>query len=294
MSQKPVRLTAVLLAALVFPGLLAAQQPEAGMAPSDSDIYCAGFFTNRSIEPGLIVLGSEDGGFKNEYADRDIVYLSKGQGWINAPGGQYMLLRPMKDINSREAFTGQNQLMLGWGTFYAEIARIQVQILHAGSATAEVLKACEPIVAGDIAIPLASRPAPPYRSTPVVERFAPASGKATGLIVAAKEFQQSVGTGNVVYVNVGSSQGAQVGQYLRIFRTPVNNSKTVFQKPTENYAREIRGASMGRKLTEPELASLPRAVVGEVLVLSVEDKSATGIITFSREDVSLGDEVEVE
>ena len=37
---------------------------KAVLAPTDADIYCAGFFTRRSIEPGLLVLGSEDGALK--------------------------------------------------------------------------------------------------------------------------------------------------------------------------------------------------------------------------------------
>src|SRR3990170_6745579 len=87
-------------------GSASAQPPQFGLSPTESDIYCAGFFTHRPIETGLFVLGSSDGGFKNEFADRDMIYLNKGQGWITAPGGQYMLLRPVKDINPRELFPG--------------------------------------------------------------------------------------------------------------------------------------------------------------------------------------------
>ncbi|MBI4465202.1 MAG: hypothetical protein HY647_10905 [Acidobacteria bacterium] len=289
---------------LLLPGRLASQPPqqvsgstparEFGRAPTDADIYCAGFFTRRPIERGLIVLGSPDVGFKNEFADRDVLYLSKGQGWITAPGGHYMLIRPLKDTNPRESFPGQRKLVSHLGTLYAEIARIQVQILHEGSATAEVLTSCDSIQTGDIAIPWQARPAPPYRSERIVDQFAPASGKTTGVIVAGKEYMQSFGEGSIVYLNLGANQGAQAGGYLRIFRSYLSLDQDVFTQAVRNYPTESMGGPLGRRLSYAERASLPRNVLGEVMVLSVEEDSSTGIITFSREEVSLGDEVELE
>lgn len=307
MTRKTKRWSLLLFAtALLLPGRLASEPPQQvagaasppaqqfGRAPTDSDIYCAGFFTNRPIETSLIVLGSPDAGFKNEHADRDVLYLSKGRSGITTPGGHYMLLRPLKDINPRESFPGQRKLVASLGTLYAEIARIQVQVLQEGSATAQVLSACDTIQAGDIAIPWQARPAPPYRSEHIVDRFAPASGKTSGVIVAAKEFRQVVGEGQTVYLNVGKNQGAQVGGYLRIFRTYLNRDHDVFEQAARNYSVTGMEGPVGRRLSYAERAALPRDVLGEVLLLSVEEDSSTGIITFAREEVSPGDGVELE
>ncbi|MBI1955085.1 MAG: hypothetical protein HYS38_01685 [Acidobacteria bacterium] len=286
-----------------FSGALWAQQAspqgeaataQRGQAPTDSDIYCAGFFARQPIAPNLVVLSNEDGGFKNEYVDRDIIYLNKGKQAISAPGGQYILVRPVKDVNPVEFFKGQRQRISQLGTLYAEVGRIQVRIVHEASATAEVLKTCEPILAGDIAIPFASRPAPPYRAEKMMDHFAPASGKATAMVVAAKDFQSTLGEGNIVYLNVGKNQGAQVGSYLRIFRSYAAADQDAFQQAARNYPTEIMGVPEGRKLTPAEVASLPRKVLGEIILLSVEEGSSTGIITFAREDVSPGDAAELE
>lgn len=303
MSTKSFRLVAVSLGlALALPSWIAAQgtrppmaasaAAQMGRAPTESDIYCAGFFAPRSLEADMTVLGSEDGGFKNEFADRDFVYLSKGK--ATAPGGQYMLVRPVKDINPKESFPGQRQFVQRLGTLYAEIARIQVRVVQEGSAAAEVMHACEPVVAGDLAIPLAARPAPPYHSPKVVERFAPSSGKSTGVVVLAKEFRQILGDGQIVYLNVGKKQGAEVGSYLRVFRSYLSMDRDVFQQMNREYLTEVMGQRLGRKLTRSERASLPRTVLGEVLLLSVGEDSSTGIITFSREEISPGDELELE
>lgn len=282
-----------------FPPRMAAQQAgtptaasQMGRAPTESDIYCAGFFTHRPPDAGMTVLGSEDGGFKNEFGDRDFVYLSKGQG--ASPGGQYMLVRPVKDPNLRESFLGQQKMVAQLGTLYAEIARIQVRVVHEGSLTVEIVHACEPVLAGDIAIPLAARSAPAFHSPKVVDRFAPSSGKATATVVVGKEFRQNFGEGHVVYLNMGRSQGAQVGSYLRVFRTAVSRDQDPFEQATRNYATDVTGQRTMRRMTRADRAALPRSVLGEVLLLSVEDDSSAGIVTFSREEIYPGDEVELE
>ena len=272
----------------------ASTAPQVGQAPTTSDIYCSGFFTNSPLDASLEILGGEAAGFQNEFMERDIIYLNKGRARITTPGIEYMVVRPANDSNPRESFAGQRNMMRSMGTLYTEVARIQVQIVHEASATAEVVFACEPILKGDIAIPLSARQAPPYKSPQPFDRFAPPSGKATGVIVAGKEFQQNAGEGDVVYLNVGSGQGARVGSYFRIFRSYLSNDKDPYQRNTRQYATDVRGMRLGRKMTPQESASLPRTVIGELLVLSVQANSSTGIITYSWEEVSPGHEVELE
>lgn len=274
--------------AAALPARIAAQGP----APTEWDLYCAGFFTRRPMDAGLSVLGSEDGGFKNEYGDGDILYLSRGPG--AAPGSQFVVIRPIRDTNPYESFPGQRLLTRQLGTLYSEIARIQVRIAHEASLTAEVTHSCEPIVAGDLAIPLTPRSAPAYRIPKVADRFAPSSGKPTGLLVAAREYQQNVGEGQIVYLNLGRNQGAQVGSYVRVFRSAMSRTRDPFEQAARKYLTESMGQQMGRQLTPAEIAGLPRTVLGEVMLLAVEDDSAAGIITFSREELSLGDQVELE
>src|ERR1019366_9243192 len=70
---------------------------QAVTAPTDFDIHCAGFFRHQELDDSGSVMGGEDGGLKNEFGDRDIIFLSPGEGRIRAPGGKYMLLRPVRD-----------------------------------------------------------------------------------------------------------------------------------------------------------------------------------------------------
>jgi hypothetical protein len=140
------------------PTLTAAQR--LGHAPTDADLYCAGFFTRHAVPPQLIVLDGQEPGVKFEYSDRDIVYLNKGADIIQAPGAKFMLVRPMQDPDPVELFPGQHKVVKKLGERYAEIARIQVNIVHKQSSTAEILRSCQPVEAGELAAPLPQRPAP--------------------------------------------------------------------------------------------------------------------------------------
>jgi hypothetical protein len=206
-----------------------------------------------------------------------------------------MVVRPIYDRKPRESYPGQKKMMLGLGTLYAEIARVRIRVANEGNLTAEVTHACEPALAGDLVVPLTARSAPAYRYPKLVDRFAPSSGKPTGRVVAAKELAQSVGEGNVVYINLGRLQGAQVGTYLRVFRTPMQMSDDPLEASMREYMTTgMNGEKVGRKLTRADVASLPRNVLGEVMVIAVEENSSSGIITFSREEIAIGDMVEIE
>jgi hypothetical protein len=267
---------------------------KAMLAPTDSDIYCAGYFTHQELPKTLSVLGGPDSGLVYEYGTGDTVYLNKGKKMISAPGAQYMLVRPTKDMNSIEAFPGQSLLVSQMGTHYAEIARIQIQVVNADSSIAEILHACEPVLAGDLAIPLTARTAPLYKTAPPVDRFAPSSGKSTGVIAAFKDFREAAGGGDILYLNIGKKQGTQPGNYVRIFRTYLTASQKIIQDGTKNYLTDIGGTPVGRKLSPEEIDTLPRTVVGEAMILSVGEENSTGIITYSWQDIYPGDQIEIE
>ena len=63
----------------------------ATLAPTDSDIYCGGFYTHRHIDPSFDVLGGPDNGLTFEYSAGDSVYLNKGSKFVNSPGGEFLL-----------------------------------------------------------------------------------------------------------------------------------------------------------------------------------------------------------
>jgi hypothetical protein len=261
---------------------------------TQSDLYCAGFLTQRPIERGLFIQGSEDGGFKNEFATGDYVYLSLGRNAINGTGGQYTIIRPVSDVNAKEAFEGQKKLVRELGTLYAEIGRLEVTVLHDRSATGKILMACDSIYAGDILIPFNAKTVPPFKTPHVTDRFAPTSGNVLGKIVAAREFDIWLGESRIVYLNVGSAQGVRPGSYFYVTRPYLSGPPAEFAIAAQEFLTDFMGVQMGRKLTLEEQATMPREVLGEVMVLTAEEGTATGIITYSRAEISPGDSLEMQ
>jgi hypothetical protein len=168
---------------------------------------------------------------------------------------------------------------------------------------AQVEFSCDSILAGDIAIPFAEKTPVAYHPPVKFDRFAPPTGKLSGRIVMAKDFDNIVGTGMKVYMNVGANQGVKVGDYFRAVRSytadrqnPVDSlsfdapigEDTQKKQPTFHTFGNW-GTKHGVVLDESQL---PRRAVGEIVVIGVTPTTATGMVTFALEDVHTGDGVE--
>ncbi|GEM_PF-322104 len=261
--------------------------------PKDADVYCAGFITTKPPVSGLYVISGAEGGLQEIFTDRDTIYLSKGAGYIVRPGGDYILLRPIIDPNYRvEWFKDQNKLIKSLGTVYTEIGTIRVGIVHEYVATAKVTHTCEEIQPGDIAVPLDLKPTPPA-PTGVFDEFAPATNKNDGRIVTGKNFEGTLGAGKTVYLSIGAEQGVDVGQNYRIFRTFATASGDPNRAYLDQTPQKLFGMRTNYKLSQSERDVLPRTVLGELVILSVNGHSATALITMSGAEIFPGDQVEL-
>lgn len=263
--------------------------------PSYNSIYCSGFISERPIEHGLYIQSGEEGGMRNEFNPGDIVYLSHGAGWIVRPGGEYMILRQLHDPDPVETFVGQHKLIQSLGTYYAEVGRARVNIVNEKTATAQVTHACDSVTVGDVFVPFDVKPAPPLKPSATFDRFAPPSGKTMGMIISGKDFSILLNTGSIAFLNIGTKEGVAVGQYYRVFRNFTGNERLdLYRRVRNNLPEYASGVRLNVRLTPEQMRSMPRDVLGEVLILWVEGKAATALVTFSQKDIVVGDLVELE
>ena len=261
--------------------------------PTYADVYCAGFVTNQPVQSGLYVVTGDEGGLKHIFSDRDTIYLSRGAGYIVNPGGEYMLIRAVKDTIKYEVFAGQHEMLKRLGKTYAEVGRIKVNIVHQETAVAEVEYACREIQPGDVAIPFNQKPMPQFQ-VGIFDRFAPPSGKNPGVLVTGKEFQQVMGAGNVVYLSMDASSGVSAGQTYRIFRTYASSAKNANRRNMENVPTHMNGMRQSYHLTPEQKKTLPRDILGQLVILWAEGRSAVGLITMAGAEIFAGDEVELQ
>lgn len=269
--------------------------------PSAPDIYCAGFISKHLMPNATYVAGGLDTPDTTKFVNGDVVYLAGGGYQL---GQEYAIIRELRDPNEYELYPGEHAAMKQAGQPYADIGRVKVVDTRNKMAIAQVEFSCDPINPGDLVTPFVERPTISFQEPHRFDRFLPANGRLSARIIMAKDFDSELGTGSTVYINAGSNQGVQVGDYFRAVRryeqdleNPVDSLsfKASVNEDTQKDPPSF-DAHMFTKNSGPDIhvRDLPRRAVGEIVILSATPTTATGMIVSSLEDVHVGDNVELE
>jgi hypothetical protein len=270
--------------------------------PTYADLYCAGFINKEVLPDSKYVGGGLHTPMTTKFVNGDIIYL-EGHGY--EPGAQYTVIRELYDINRFEAFSGQHELLKQTGHPYEEVGRLKVLDTRSKVAIAQIEYSCDSILPGDTLMAFTEKT--PVAAHPPIkfDRFAPPTGRLSGRIVMAKDFDDILGTGMKVYMNVGANQGVKVGDYLRAVRSYSMDSKNpvdsisfdapVGEDTQVKQPRYDRGIMGGWSKSGPVIneGQFPRRAVGQVVVIGVTPTTSTGMITFALEDVHTGDAIEL-
>ncbi len=261
-------------------------------APSVTDVNCSGYLSPEKYSRANYVAGGLHTPNAVRYSQREVVYLVGGGYTV---GTTYRIIREVQDPNKYEIFPGQTKMVSESGHLYNDVALVKISYIEGETAVADVMMACEPAVIGDLVIPSQERPAVIFqpRSTPF-QRFQPFDGGPSGRIVMGRDFDQFLGVGQKVYMNVGSGKGIKPGDYLRITRNYDPDTMAPIDEIAFN-AKVVEDTQKDpAKVTRKEMKKLPYRGIGELIVLNVTDTTATGMITSSFEDVQPGDVVEIQ
>lgn len=270
--------------------------------PTYADLYCAGFISKQVLPNANYVGGGLHTPNTTKYANGDILYL-EGPGY--QLGAQYTVVRELYDINRFESYPGQHALLKETGQAYEEVGRVKILDTRNKVAIGRVEYSCDSILPGDTLTAFVEKTPIAPHAPMKFDRFAPASGRLSGRIVMGKDFDNILGTGMKVYMNVGANQGVKVGDYFRAVRSYSADSKNPvdslsFEAPLgedtqakqPSYERGLMG-NWGKKGPIINEGQLPRRALGEVVVIGVTPTTSTGMITFALEDVHTGDGVEL-
>jgi hypothetical protein len=269
--------------------------------PTYADVYCAGFINRQTLPDVNFVAGGLETPGTTKFVRGDVVFL-QGSGYT--PGAQYEIIRALRDIDEYEVFPGQRKLLKETGQAYAEIGRVRVLDTRSRTAVALIEYACDPINPGDTAIPFAEKTMVAFHPPLRFDRFLPTGSKVSGRIVMGRDFDSELGTGQKVYMNVGTNQGVKVGDYFRAVRSytadlndPVDSLSFKAAISEDTQAKQPSfDPSMFTKGNGPviHVRDLPRRAVGEIVVIGTTPTTATGMIVFAMEDVHAGDGVELD
>jgi hypothetical protein len=187
-------------------------------------------------------------------AHNDIVYLNQGRTQGIQAGADYVVVRP----NHKVVHPATKETV---GTFTQRMGHVRVLCAQENTATAVVVSACEDIRPGDELLPWKELQSPMMDHVPPVDRCSEPSGLAQGWVIDGGPDQLvAVGGGNLVSTDLGPEDGIRPGSLLTLYR---------------------------------DNGDLPRIVLGQGVVLSVESTTSTVKVLHSRVEVRRGDRAEV-
>jgi hypothetical protein len=277
----------VVLGFIAFMGVAYAQYVPT--APTQESMYCSGIVTNKQVPEDTYVISGENSRYKSTFDPYDYVFINQGAEHGVKVGDEFEVIRLESDMTDISWFKYQHMLSRAMGRTYSDIGRLRIVHVDAKTSTAEMAMPCKLMQRGDIVRPFEARPTPQFHNAKL-DVFAAPSGKKTAMVVLTKDFGTITGSGRVVYINLGSDQGVQVGDYFRAFRYHGTSAETLYQ--IKNSAYKMFG--FGSTPVAYDWNNLPRHILGEGIVLRTGPNSSTVLLTASRQEIYVGDYVELE
>ena len=231
---------------------------------SSADVYCfADLVQDDSIYP-FTISSAERIEFQDSFSEGDIVYIDGGVEQGVAAGDRFFVLnriRPLKrlvaDPKMGDVYTNETL-----GIVYSKIGQIKVLCAQENSAIAEITYACDPIDIGNVLEPFRPIPVPLVIDPDPSDRCDVPNGKPIGRITYTRDDQLEIGGGWLVFIDLGATEGLYPGQFATIYRD-----------------NPVKG--------------MPRLVLGELGILTVQENYSTAILTRGWASVYIGDMVEI-
>jgi hypothetical protein len=221
---------------------------------SEVRISAAGFIA-RSVEPEGRILGLKLPTDRTLIEKHDVVYVRFSTSANPSPGDQFSIVRAEKKVGHpvRRGKVGTLVEILGEGEVLAS---------EGDRTEFRVTRSFEPIHSGD---PLIRKPVKaPVRMDP----DKPVGSKEIeGYIVAAKGKSGDLGEEDVVYLDVGTEKGIELGDHFSVHLGPKHQDK----KDKKN--------------------RLERTPLGELQVIFATPTTSTAVITESKTGIQVGDRV---
>ncbi len=282
----------------------------------DDELSCGGMIEYAPAARRLEIIGGEEEQEQRVFSTGDVVYLSGGTNLDLRVGEELSIARPRgqfkSDFSRKKGFLG---------VYTQELGRLRITQVREQVSVAEITGACGEIYFGDYLRSLPNRQAPQGRAATPIDRFALASGKQQGRIVLAREAREFVTRNQVVFIDLGEEDSVKVGDYLTVFRPVGKGNVTDFRDEEivvpasggfqseefkggkfSNQATRVKSPNetgvYGPVVTSPDIKKrrpqLPRKIVGEMVIIATEQRTATAVITRTAQEINTGDYVEVQ
>ena len=303
------------------PQVVVPQHEAARKIAGRTNLYCAGYIKYQRFDKSPEIVGAEGEPEQHSFAEGDVVFLNWGAQQGIKVGQRFEIVRPKGDVKG--VFREKKGFL---GTYVRELGQLEVFKVQENVSFAQITFSCEMVLLGDLALPIPYRESPTERTALNFDRFADPTGKPVGRLMMARDSKEMVTVNDVVYVDLGSEDKVAPGDYLTIFRSldgggvttidvkePARGRATGFQSEAyrgggfssqsqratdSTFLVNVPGRYRYPPITTPEIKGrrpeMPRKLVGEMVIIDVQARTATAIITRTVLEAHTGDWVEIQ
>ncbi len=282
-----------------------------------TQLYCAGYIRHETLPHMPEIVGALEEQEQRRYGDGEIVYMNEGSKSGIKEGQIFQIIRPRGEVK------GVHKEKKGFlGTYVQEVGQLQVFKVRENTSAAQITFSCDEVLLGDLLAPVPERESPIQRPDANIDVFADPSGKHTGRLMMAKDNREMVTRSDIVYIDLGTEDQLKTGDYLTVYRplgtgniTRDDEKEMGPNRETGFSSNRFRGGGMGsqagrakdkkgngrytgKPITSSEVKQhrpvMPRKIVGEIVVIDVQRRTATAVITRVAGEVHTGDWVEIQ
>jgi LysM repeat protein len=230
---------------------------------TEADLYCYGYIGDPNEPMPIRIESFEDVELfyqanvvsqSQSVAAGEIVYVAGGTSTGITAGETYLVVHPDNVVKhpAKAGIVGRQYLYVG-----------QIRILCAEEtrSRAIITQSCREIEMGDRLKPIPQLPIPIARIPALPEVCNTPTDRSNGYIVASKGFDEALGVGDLVQIDLGHDDQLQPGDFMTVFR-------------------------------DTHVAGQPRQILGELGILTTESHTATARVVAMRKSMTIGDRVE--
>ncbi len=223
---------------------------------AEADVYCAGYLGDRDETFVGHLVSAEKERNQSMYMAGDVVYMDIGTDVGVQAGMEFTIVRPTRLVNRWDSVRDVA------GRIYMTPGRVRVLCAQEKSAIAEIVYSCNEVELGDSLAPFEPIPVPLVRRTAPVTICDTPNGKGIGHVLDTKDAVTPIGTGTVVFLDLGEDDGLSAGDFLTVYRPSMR-------------------------------AEGVRTVLGEAAILTTRERTSAAIITSMTDNIGVGDAVEI-
>lgn len=259
------------------------EQP--GHLVDETDIRCGGYIVENGKRSDLFIAENEEPAFDG-ITTGTLFYLNRGADESRLqPGSEF-------NIVEREGKVLHPVSERSQGYYIKRLGEARVLKVLADTAIAVVTFACDEIRVGDELVAIEHQPVP-QRPVPAFDRLRmERNGKPVGYIIHTSDTVVRAATGDLVSIDLGSEDGINPGDFLTAFEL-MRPGKRPYQA---DYHFTFNSEVFSRTDLhyDYERDEFPAKPVGQLVVLSTANHTATAKVISSITEVHVGTMVEVD